>query len=202
MDLLELAPAYDYDIVLSDALIEILYCTHAYADTYSECRHWNDTIGALSNDDLENLHRALGHETPRGAPSARKPGTILFLVLVKSPRLPWDLRLAGKTTFVYWADYDPLQWHWTNTACTGWALQDVPTVAHELGHCFGLDHNGAADINFDGHDNTIDLMYAYSSRSTPTDLKPSNAQRIKQHFRDTGGSIGIVREVPLSHTFD
>ncbi|MYJ95277.1 MAG: hypothetical protein F4053_06750 [Proteobacteria bacterium] len=80
--------------------------------------------------------------------------------------------------------------HWSTMACTVWAHLLVPTAAHELGHCFGLLHNGALDVN-----NTSigaaepDCEYGYDLMAepwspfyTPT-LNPNNRARVERHFR-------------------
>ena len=84
-------------------------------------------------------------------------------------------------------------------ACTVWAYWNIPTIAHELGHCFGLDHNGAGDANFDGVDNTIDLMSAVGSVDRPSRLKSSNHQRVLDHFGPKPAASEMSR-APMSRT--
>ena len=61
----------------------------------------------------------------------------------------------------------------------------MTTIAHELGHCFGLDHNGYGDRNFDGMDGAIDLMLGNAAPVVPMDwIKPSNQARVRHFFRD------------------
>ena len=190
---------------LSSDLIE---CSPAEFALPTQCSH--PIVGSLTHDQLDDLHRALGYETPAGEPSKREPGTILAVVLIRSEAFPWETSLTlGSSTIVTWNGWDPDVMHWTTMACTFWGHAHVAVIAHELGHCFGLEHNGPGDPNFDGVDNTIDLMVGSWALTHPMRLKESNALRVIDQFRPVdsdGDPIPPIRatpyRAPLSRTFD
>jgi len=114
--------------------------------------------------------------------------------------------LGALTSEAWWGGFNADTSHWTKASCAAWAHLQVNTIAHELGHCFGLDHNGAGDENFDGVDNFFDLMKAARGFSDDAHwLKPSNQQRVRHHFRDLSNddpavSRALERLVPTQTT--
>ena len=124
-----------------------------------------------------------------------------MLVLVKSDRFPWNGGLMGRSVTITWAGWEPDTMHWSTMACSLWTHLHVITMAHELGHCFGLQHTGSADINYDGSDNTIDLMATNWFGGQSSLLKPSNKARINHHFRDLEEETPAMSLVPTSRTF-
>ena len=128
------------------------------------------------------LWEPLGLVTADGHEILRDRKTVLVMVLIKSPMFPWDGGVLGYTIATSWIGWDS-ETHWTLTACTLWSHIQVPSIAHELGHCFRLDHNGADDSNFDGVDNTVDLMVRAGVEYHSPRLQPSNQERVDQHFR-------------------
>ena len=172
----------EYDLVLSEDQYDVLTCTQVEADeTETQCTHAD--AGTLTWDQMNALYRTLGYVTTEQ--SWRPQGTILLLVIMKPDNFPWRGGNTGSAFSTWWGGYDPQTSHWTTASCATFAHLIVTTVAHEIGHCFGLDHNGAGDQHFDGVDISLDLMEATSSLRFDADwLKPSNQQRVRRHFRD------------------
>ena len=84
--------------------------------------------------------------------------------------------------------------HWTNSSCRAWTIPKLMTVAHELGHCFGLDHNeDTDDINFDLMHSTVSAYFDW--------LKDKNREIIQHHFRDDPPpvSLGVRPMVELHY---
>ena len=115
----------------------------------------------------------LGLETAPGEPKMRTVERVPAIILVKTDAFAWDNGSVGNSQVLTWDTWDPEDMHWSTITCTIWAHLDVPTIAHELGQCFGLDHNGAEDGNFDGFDNSIDLIATSGSVYHTKRLKPS-----------------------------
>ena len=192
--------ASDYDIVLStagplSASFDYLECTYGQPDIPTQCTH--PIKGAFTAEQMLTLYRSMEYESPQGEPTKRQPGTIFVMVLVMNERFPWDGGVLGRSNSITWTNFDPQDMHWSTMACSVWSHLHVSTLAHELGHCFGLDHNGAGDANFDGTDNTVDLMAAsWAAFHTPR-LKPSNQARVERHFRRLEEPASMSR-APLS----
>ena len=84
--------------------------------------------------------------------------------------------------------------HWKNSSCRAWSILKLTIVAHELGHCFGLDHNeDTDDINFDLMHST---EFAYFDW-----LEDSNREIVQHHFRELSaeGSTTLVPMVEFHH---
>ena len=64
--------------------------------------------------------------------------------------------IAYTATVALWT-LDRSEHHWTNSSCRAWTIPKLTTVAHELGQCFGLDHNE------DSGDMKLDLMHSTES---------------------------------------
>ena len=104
---------------------------------------------------------------------------------------PWGGGSLGAAYDLSWDGFDPQNLHWSTSACTLWAHLEASTIAHELGYCFGLMHNGVSnDRNFDGSDNTVDLMITHGKFYHSMHLRPSNQVRIDHHFRDLSEDEG------------
>ncbi|WP_428096973.1 reprolysin-like metallopeptidase [Candidatus Rariloculus sp.] len=183
--------SHEYDLALSEHLYDVLNCTQVEADdSETQCTH--DDVGLLTWDQMNALYRTLGYTT--AAQWWQPKGTILLLVLMKPDRLLWKGGNNGSASVAWWGGYNLQTSHWTTASCVTFVHLIVTTVAHELGHCFGLAHNGAGDRHFDGVDNSIDLMQATKSISSEADwLKASNQQRVRRHFRDLSddGSLSL-----------
>ena len=193
-----------YDVVLSRHSTlgtDYLECTYAEPGVPSSCTQVTGS-GPFTQEQINDLHRSLGHETLADEPTPRQPGTIRMLVVIKNESFPWDAGwVIGKSTITSWNGWDPDDMHWSTMACTAWAHLSVPTIAHELGHCFGLEHNGAGDPNFDGYDNTLDLMVAQGAVDQPVQLKVSNQIRVINHFGPKPEASSVSR-APTTRTFD
>ena len=178
----------------------ILKCSVATPTSPSQCGviHGSNQIYPSSPERMGQFWAPLGF-SPED-PDELQPGSILALILLKSERFPWDGSLGGSSTTLSWTDTDPNVVHWTETACAFWAHLHLGAVSHKLGHCFGLLHNGARDINFDGVDSTLDLMVGgWKGYHTPR-LKPSNQARVDQHFGELKEPISVSPR-PMSRTF-
>ncbi len=205
MDMLSV-PGDKYDIVVAQVpnavgdliAFDAIECTYAQPDIFSTCTH--PTKGAV---EFHELYEWLGYENDLSEQPMRDTGVILLLVIVKNDLFPWDHHMLGQARLYSLTGFDPLREHWTTTTCTAWVHLDAPSVAHELGHCFGLDHNGAGDRNFDGVDNSVDLMLTGRDTAHPERLKPSNQERVSRHFRDLEENEEPATSiVPMMRTFD
>ena len=174
----------EYDLVLSEHQYEVLTCTRIEPDgPDTQCTH--DREGLLTEDQMRVLYRTLGYITDEVW--WRPQGTILLMVIMRPDTFLWNGGSLGVASQAWWGGYNAETSHWTTGSCAAWAHLLLNTIAHELGHCFGLEHNGAGDRHFDGVDNSFDLMQA--TRGLDNDahwLKSSNQQRVRRHFRDLG----------------
>ena len=166
----------EYDVVWHPD-IHLLWCTYGTTQFISTCSFFQSgSEVVLSADEMRSLPKTLGYN--------RQPkGKILLAILVKAPIFPWDGGLLGLASVSTWNGWDPQDMHWSTMSCLAWSHVDVLTIAHELGHCFGLVHNDSVYANLNGADDTIDLMAANLSRYRSDRLKPSNQERIWQNFR-------------------
>ena len=123
----------------------------------------------------------------------RPQRTILLMVIMKPDNFLWGGGHLGVASSAFWGGYQADTAHWSTASCGTWSHLLVNSIAHELGHCFGLDHNGAGDSNFDGVDNSFDVMQATRYLYADADwLKPSNQQKVRRHFRDLEEDIPPV----------
>ena len=112
-------------------------------------------------------------------------------ILILQDGLPWT-EVIGYTWRWWWgAD----QKHWTTSACRIWSLNELPVIAHELGHCFGLAHNEDEPFGYGA-----DLM-----RSNPgyfDFLNELNSENVENYFRHPPPEIsilGVRPQVELHH---
>lgn len=81
--------------------------------------------------------------------------------------------------------------HCSTMARDAWTHLHVPTIAHEIGSCFGLLHNDALDVNNSSltgarpdcvleYDLIAQSLYPLYSRV----LNPNNQARVERHFRE------------------
>lgn len=202
MDRLQVRP-HQYDVVVPDN-IETMDCAYGSPGLSTFCMAFNEQRGPvfINQFGLEELHKTLGYDSPTGEAPLNDAGEITLLILVKSDRFPWEGVALGRSAVYTLVGWDPALMHWSTTACTAWAHLHVPTIAHELGHCFGLDHNGDPDDkNHNGSDNTFDLMAAPWYYTYPATLRESNQNRVSHHFRDLDAPLATLA-APMSRTFD
>ena len=151
-----------YNLYLDNHVV-VIQCTNATIHSEQQCNH-GDT-GAI--DDLPNfVHDLYDRETP-------SQGTVQLHILILQDGVSWKGTLG--LAWHWWWVQDRSAWHWTNRACRAWALHSSPVVAHELGHCFGLEHNE------ENADATLDLMLSYYTHFDW--VKDSNQVIVQQHFR-------------------
>ena len=174
--------SHEYDVVLSEQQYEVLTCTQFEpSGTDTQCTH--EGVGSLTADQMGALYQALGYTTT--AIWWRPQRTILLMVIMKPDNFLWGGGHLGVASSAFWGGYQADTAHWSTASCGTWSHLLVNSIAHELGHCFGLDHNGAGDSNFDGVDNSFDVMQATRYLYADADwLKPSNQQKVRRHFRD------------------
>ena len=168
-----------YDVVYSDAWVR-LDCTMGLdlGRGYLYDSHCNSPeYGIVLEDerDLGWVRDGLGY-------SVQSDGTVLLALLLKSKLFSWSGGPLGT------AEYPSQRWdagelHWSTTYCRAWSHLHVSTVAHELGHCFGLEHNGSEDRHAP-NSFWIDIMAETWSPLHATYLKGPNQDRIYNHFRD------------------
>ena len=151
-----------YNLIFSDHL-HFMVCTQASLYESQDC--WHGDLGEIT--DLPNFVSDL---YDREAPPV---GTVQFHVVVLLGDIAWKGTLG--LAWHYWWTPSRTDWHWTNRACRAWALHSVPVIAHELGHCFGLDHNE------ENSDTGLDLMLSYYTHFNW--VKDSNKEIVQQHFR-------------------
>ena len=63
----------------------------------------------------------------------------LYVLIFPFKHFAWDVQYGAASRWIWALDYT--DHHWTNTSCRAWAIHNLLVVAHELGHCFGLNHN-------------------------------------------------------------
>lgn len=197
MELLQVLASL-YEVSFSTGL-HFLSCDEGIFGVDTACRH-NGT--ELSADQMNSLQDTLqGDEEPA-------PGKITLLVLTKAPGFVFTGGLLGQASVTTWTTWLHEDMHWSTTGCAAWAHLHVPTIAHELGHCFGLHHNGVEDPHAFIGDIAADRSAPYVLDLTKTDigvldpawLKPSNFTRIRHHF----GALPekpVTSAVPMSRTF-
>ena len=107
--------------------------------------------------------------------SERPTGTMLLIVLVLPLEFEFNVgNYRGQAQHRIASDG---HYHWAKSRCVTWSVPSPNVIAHELGHCAGLDHNG--------DDEVFDLMRVGTGASTrPNHLNPSNQQHIREFFRD------------------
>ena len=178
MDLLGVFP-HEYDLVLTEHEPEHLTCRQPNALVYGiNCTH--ETLGAFDTyERIQDMMIEFGHS--RYYPSHQ--GSALLGVLLLPEGFVWGRTLYGVNSWWSWNGWDPEDLHWTTTSCAIWSAPWLSTIAHEIGHCFGLWHadDPANDWNYDGLDNSVDLMGG--SHLMTFNLRPSNQARVRHHFR-------------------
>ena len=119
--------------------------------------------------------------------SIQYKGTVLLGVLLLPEGFEWSRGLFGVNKWWVWGSNLSSEIHWSNTSCSIWAAPWLRVLAHEIGHCFALWHSNdfSGDWNYDGADDSIDLMGSWSSGAhlNIRRLRDSNAARVRQHFR-------------------
>lgn len=122
----------------------------------------SQTMPSMSERQMADLYVTLDYESAGSLPTQRAMGTALVLVLVKTDAFVWHGGVMGQTRAVSPTGCDNLRDAlYSTTGCTLWAHNHPNTLAHELGYCLGLRHNGTADQNLvyaDTVDLTLDLM--------------------------------------------
>jgi len=160
MHLLGVFP-HEYTLVHGEE-VHFLFCDEATVITEQTCGHMElDYIDDLPNF-VYNLHNG----------EARPIGTFQLYVLLLQDRMAWRGVLGLAWRWWWRVAAEP---HWNNTACRAWALHSIPVIAHELGHCFGLDHNE------DDTDTGLDLMTSHYSHYRW--VKESNKEIVRDRFR-------------------
>ncbi len=154
--------AYDQYTLLYGDHFHVLVCEEATLYSEQSCTHGD--LGEIT--DMRNFVLDL-HD--RESPPR---GTVQLNVVILEDGLAWS-GLLGVATWWYWGDRSLR--HWTSTACRAWALLSTPVIAHELGHCFGLDHNE------DDTDIGLDLMVSYYAHFDW--VKESNKDLVLRYFR-------------------
>ena len=173
---------HEYDLIVSEATPQRLVCDmpDAFGGTMS-CTH--PTLGDF---DRSRLHEMMIEFEGRRASWGHK-GTVLIGILLLPEEFEWAQTLYGVNKWWSWNGFAADDLHWTTTSCSIWTAPWLRVVAHEIGHCFGLWHANApaADRNYDGMDNSIDLMGTWSAGTHfgIRRLRPSNAARVRHHFR-------------------
>ena len=174
MELLGVEP-WEYNIRLSSEE-ETLYCERATVLSMGQaCRH--DVIGEIA--DWMNFPRDLALHSDYLNANVRTLsdvlGTVRLYLVIRPYEWAW-IGIAGSAVGNVEQLWAP-DHHWTNTFCWAWTVDETIFIAHELGHCFGLQHNE------DDGTNEFDLMY-----KMPTPLldylKESNRTVVQQHFCD------------------
>ena len=157
--------------VISEWPSEITYLVTLVCDKatlHHEQRCWSWTLNETIADWENFIYDAYGQEP---APA----GTVRLHVLNLPDGFPWK-GLRGAAWWAYWGSASDRRWN--TSSCVAWAIYDPTIIAHELGHCFGLDHNEEDIGDFD-----LDLMYKGANAGTfGTWLKNSNIDKVRQFF--------------------
>ena len=182
-------PGDRYDLTVSNFEPVIFRCQPPQGYRSVRCEH--DDIGNVFNDSFagddgvpeQGLMIRLGHDRS----AFRYQGSAILGLLLFPKGFYWGglESLYGLNEWWSWAGFNPSDLHWSTTSCSIWSVPWRITIAHELGHCFGLYHT-TSDPNSDGGDLRFDLMTSENEGSNLSIdwLKPSNVQRVQTHFRD------------------
>ena len=192
-------PGDAYDLRVSDARPETILCTPIIGDSPS--------LYCVNQLDTSMMVR-LGHSREH------KPGHIALglLLFPAHPSFQWGPGyLHGAVRWWSTTTYEPRDLHWSTSSCSGWSAPWTHTIAHELGHCFGLyhtsdwDNDDANEQAYGSFDFRSDLMTARKQGGNlmMNWLKPTNVERIRDHFRTHNvssqsvlpGSVGEGRGV-------
>ena len=172
----------EYDLTVSSEAAQRLTCALPNA-TGNELSCTHASLGAFDRTKLHDMMIEFGH---RRASAAHK-GTVLMGVLLLPEEFEWARSLYGVNKWWSWNGFAAADLHWTTTSCSIWSAPWLRVLAHEIGHCFGLWHadDPAGDRNYDGSDNSVDLMGTWSSGTHLgiRRLRQSNAARVRHHFR-------------------
>ena len=182
-------PGDRYDLIVSDLEPVIFRCEppHGYLGVRCESDLIGDVFGDMSagieNSPGSNLMIRLGHE--RNAWRYRGTALLGLLIFPDGFYYGGAPSIHGTNQWWSWAGWNPQDLHWSTTSCSVWSVPWRKTIAHELGHCFGLHHTNT-DPNTDGIDLRFDLMTSGGEGGNLSIdwLKPSNVHRIQTHFRD------------------
>ena len=155
----------DYDLRISDH-VHVLICTEATVYSSQECSMAQGPQ-LVPVTDLPNF--AYNHHDGQHPPR----GTVQLNVLLIENEVAWSgvLGLAWRWWWGQQSDH-----HWSNATCRAWALHSVPVIAHELGHCFFLDHHE------DDTDTELDLMISHYAHYNW--VKPSNKRIVEKHIAE------------------
>lgn len=174
-------PASLYNVVLADESLPQLDCWYAGTLTSRVVGGTGETVCGI-DDDGDGTGEILYGDRLAHLMSDRfhlggERGRVLVAVLSHPIDFSWFGTL-GAAALWYWDDGT----HHTRRSCSIWAISVPTVVAHELGHCFGLYHNGPDDGNHSGRDDVVDLMHP-TSHLLITHLRPSNVSRVRTQFR-------------------
>lgn len=138
-----------------------------------------------------------------GRKSSRHRGSVILGILLfpDHEAFAWGgYVLHGTNRWWSWAGFDPSDLHWSTTSCTVWSVPWVHTIAHEMGHCFGLHHphtdtDRKNRRHYGDYDNRLDLMVdVEQGGNLAIDwLKPYNAARVRDHFRASVSSSRVSK---------
>ena len=160
------APLLRYNVSVSGR-VEVLFCQSA--TVYFDQRCWYDEAAHPSGlaEWFEDLHSrpGTGHYNGRA---------VLYAV-----HLPDGFAWAGSRSGGDDAFYRYRDDRWYDVECRAWALADTTAIAHELGHCFGLEDNGEG---FETATGRLDLMR--SDYGNEDWLNAANRARMAAFFRD------------------
>ncbi|MCZ0951693.1 MAG: hypothetical protein OXQ89_19135 [Rhodospirillaceae bacterium] len=170
----------EYNISVSERT-EYLECSRKTMLWEQECDHYPHGTLRTDTQSWSDFVRAL----PRSG-----AGKIILWMFIRPTSWPWDgvRGIASRTVKVHeGVVYD----HWSRRECRVLSIDTLNVIAHELGHCFLLDHNE------DDMDYSIDLMQAYSSDYDW--LKDSNKAIVRHYFRQKEPDpASSLRAVPAS----
>ena len=150
----------NYTLIYGDH-VHFLLCDEATLYFEQTCSHGD--LGTIS--DLSRFVVDLHDDEPPPI------GTVQLNILILADRLAWS-GILGVAWRWWWNE--GRQHHWTTSACRAWGLHSVSVVAHELGHCFWLQHNE------DDPDFGLDLMTSHYSHYGW--VKESNKEIVQDHF--------------------
>ena len=176
----------EYDLVVAPSdSHQTLLCTQTLAggENPPQCIHPHDgPYGSLSELQILNLVYTM---TGVWRNQFSDQGRVEYFVLLLPDNFTWGSTYYGVNQWWSWNGFDPEDLHWSTTSCQIWSNAWLYNIAHEMGHCFGLYHgtsDGSSDPNYDGADNSMDLM-SIGAHFYVQNLRKSNKARVRHHFR-------------------